>query len=469
MFKRKFMILVILFVGLLVISTASAEENATGDVVSMDDAVNVEIDDSQDDKSVKTDESDDEVLEAVDDDNLEVTGADFNFKVRRTEVDNESRTATMFSFEWPDELMWGPNRMAIIISSYKKVNVVSFFQDQTDDKVNIELKDLGIWGPGTYNYTAAFYDVFDNPSVYVASGSFIVTSNDVPVDFINITENVINDTEQVVVTIYDPLGNLTGFIYVYANNTLVYEKDSRYVNGGKGYENITVYAKDLKGEIYDGANDIKVVYKRTDNKQYTKEAVVHFTNVFGTIIPTILGASRKTIVYNQDESLYAILMDKNYTPIAGKVIFINGIGEEFYLRTDSKGEIRYPLSTLAPGKYLVSFHFEGDKTYKKSSGHAIITLKKATPIISAKSKTFKKSVKTKKYSITLKNNKKAIKNKSVTIKINKKKYTATTNSKGVATFKITKLNKKGTFKSTVTFKGNKYYNKVTKTVKIKCQ
>ena len=55
----------------------------------------------------------------------------------------------------------------------------------------------------------------------------------------------------------------------------------------------------------------------------------------------------------------------------------------------------------------------------------------------------------------------------VTIKVNKKTYTAKTNKKGVATFKITKLNKKGTFKSTITYKGNSYYNKVTKKVKIK--
>ena len=60
-----------------------------------------------------------------------------------------------------------------------------------------------------------------------------------------------------------------------------------------------------------------------------------------------------------------------------------------------------------------------------------------------------------------------MKNTKVTIKVNKKTYTAKTNKKGVATFKIKKLTKKGTFKSVITYKGNKYYNKVIKTVKIK--
>ena len=48
-----------------------------------------------------------------------------------------------------------------------------------------------------------------------------------------------------------------------------------------------------------------------------------------------------------------------------------------------------------------------------------------------------------------------------------KTYKVKTNSKGKATFKIKKLTKKGTYKATVTFKGNKYYNKVVKKVKIK--
>ena len=70
--------------------------------------------------------------------------------------------------------------------------------------------------------------------------------------------------------------------------------------------------------------------------------------------------------------------------------------------------------------------------------------------------------------MTLKNSKgKAIKKMRVTLKIKGKTFSAKTNSKGKATFKIKKLTKKGTFKAVIRFKGNKYYNKVTKTVKIK--
>ena len=51
------------------------------------------------------------------------------------------------------------------------------------------------------------------------------------------------------------------------------------------------------------------------------------------------------------------------------------------------------------------------------------------------------------------------------LKVNGKTYAAKTNSKGVATFKLTKLTKKGKFNAVVTYKGNTYYK--AKTVKPK--
>jgi hypothetical protein len=55
----------------------------------------------------------------------------------------------------------------------------------------------------------------------------------------------------------------------------------------------------------------------------------------------------------------------------------------------------------------------------------------------------------------------------LTLKIKGKTFKATTNTKGKATFKITKFTKKGKYKATVTYKGNACYNKVTKKVNIK--
>ncbi|WP_298501316.1 Ig-like domain-containing protein, partial [uncultured Methanobrevibacter sp.] len=55
--------------------------------------------------------------------------------------------------------------------------------------------------------------------------------------------------------------------------------------------------------------------------------------------------------------------------------------------------------------------------------------------------------------------------KKVTLKLNGKTYTAKTNDKGQATFKLD-LSKKGTYKATVNFAGDNTYSGSSKSVKI---
>ena len=93
-------------------------------------------------------------------------------------------------------------------------------------------------------------------------------------------------------------------------------------------------------------------------------------------------------------------------------------------------------------------------------------IKKSSPKIIAKNKSFNKKTKIKKYSIILKNKGRLFKNIPVTLKVNGKLFKAKTNNKGKATFKITKLNKKAKYNAMITYKGNMYYNKVIKKIKI---
>ena len=126
------------------------------------------------------------------------------------------------------------------------------------------------------------------------------------------------------------------------------------------------------------------------------------------------------------------------------------------------------VATLVPKIYVASISFAGGDDYNKASSTVKVVVSKAVPKLSAKAKTCKKSVKVKKYKVTLKNNlNKVLKNVKLTVKVNKRTYSAKTNSKGVATFKITKLTKRGTFKAKVSFKGSSLYKAVSKSVKIK--
>ena len=84
----------------------------------------------------------------------------------------------------------------------------------------------------------------------------------------------------------------------------------------------------------------------------------------------------------------------------------------------------------------------------------------------AKAVKVKKSAKKLVLTAKFKKGSKIYKNKKLTFKFGLSSYTAKTNSKGKATFKITKLTKKGKFTAVVTYKGSAYYNKTTKKVKI---
>ena len=181
---------------------------------------------------------------------------------------------------------------------------------------------------------------------------------------------------------------------------------------------------------------------------------------------TSLTASAVTTTYNVAKDLVITLKDADGNPISCAKVTVDLNGAKNYT-TDKNGQVKVAVGKLVPKTYTAKISFAGDDIYKASSTTAKVTVKKATPKLTSKAKTFKFEDKTKKYTVTLKDNKgNVLKNKKVTLKVNGKTYTAKTNSKGVATFKLTKLNKKGKFSAVVTYAGDKYYNKVTKEPKI---
>ena len=190
------------------------------------------------------------------------------------------------------------------------------------------------------------------------------------------------------------------------------------------------------------------------------------TTIVTTNVGTKLTAYNVNMVYNGGKSLVVTLKDENGNVLAGQTISIKLNGNTYTRTTNSKGQASLALS-LVPKTYTATINFAGKDKYTKSSTTAKIVVTKATPKLTAAKKTFKVKTKTKKYTVTLKTNKgKVMKNTKVTLKVKGKTYTAKTNSKGKATFKITKLTKKGTFKAVVKYAGSKYYKAISKSVKI---
>ena len=184
-------------------------------------------------------------------------------------------------------------------------------------------------------------------------------------------------------------------------------------------------------------------------------------------VATKLTASKVTATYNVAKKLVITLKDANGKALANKKVTVKVGSISKTLKTNNKGQVSLNVATLVPKTYTATVKFAGDSSYKASSVKPKVVVNKAKPKLAAKAKTFKAKVKTKKFTATLKNNKgKVLKNTKLTLKVGKKTFTAKTNKKGVATFKITKLSKAKKYTATIKFAGNKYFKALSKKVKI---
>ena len=157
-------------------------------------------------------------------------------------------------------------------------------------------------------------------------------------------------------------------------------------------------------------------------------------------------------VYSGPVTFKATIIQSDKPVESGKDVIFSIDNKNYIERTDANGTASLKID-LAAGEHYIFTEYNNEILAKN-----VITIKKAASKITAKAKSYKASVKTKKYVITLKNNKgKVIKKAKVTLTVKGKTYKATTNSKGKATFKITKLTKKGKHTAKIKFAGNGYY------------
>ena len=194
--------------------------------------------------------------------------------------------------------------------------------------------------------------------------------------------------------------------------------------------------------------------------------VTQTANITVNKAKTVLTANAVTTVYNVNKYLTITLKDVCGNPLKDVEVGVNFNGVK-YLTTDKNGQIKIPTKVVSPNKYNVKITFDGNANYLKSSTSSKVVIKKASSKITAAKKTFKAKTKVKKYAVVLKDiTNSPIINAKLTLKVKGKTYSAKTNYKGKAVFKITKLNKKGTYKAVIKFNGNKYYLKSTKNTKI---
>ena len=247
------------------------------------------------------------------------------------------------------------------------------------------------------------------------------------------------------------LYNSNGFDSMFADNSASESGGAMY-RGMAKRSVFTNNSADNGGALYNGVS--------VDNA-FDANSAYSGNDTSGTAFKSgvIITASKVETVYNVGKNLIVKLMDSKGNALSKKTVYVNLNGKTYKEVTDAGGQARISSYNLAPKTYTAAVTFNGDDNYVKECVKAKVVVKKATPKLTAKAKTFRLKDSAKKFTATLKNNKnKAMKNVKITLKVNGKTYSAKTNSKGQAVFKLSRLAKKGTFKATVKYAGSKCYN-----------
>ena len=238
---------------------------------------------------------------------------------------------------------------------------------------------------------------------------------------VNITVNKVNST----LTISDMV-----FDYGSSGSTVVSITGANGVNAtvvGQPKTVVKVNGTNITVSDLDAGTYILTVTAIADknHNNITKNATITVNK-----LKTELTGNAITTTYNVNKDLVITLKDSKGKALSGVKVTVDLNGAKTYT-TDKNGQVKVSTKGLAPKTYTAKVTFNGNTNYDKSTKDIKGTVKKATPKLIVKQKTFKTTPKTKKYTIVLKDNTgKAIKKAKVTLKVKGKTYKATTNSKG---------------------------------------
>ena len=377
------------------------------------------------------------------------------------------------------------------------VGLVNFTVVKADSTINVSADDIGYGSDVLINVST---DCDDSVVFVVVNNKTYSTTLVDGKGVINITELLDTGFYEFNVTYngsanYNPCVALVNFTVVKANSTIdvsagdvvygsnilinvstrcddsvvyvVVNNNTYSVNlvGGIGVINVT--------ELLDiGYYEFNVTY----NGSVNFNPCVKMVNFSVTKIPTSIIAKSANFVIN-----YPGVYKVSFSPkLAGVNLVFTLSGKKIGSAvTDSSGNAQIKITAAqlkaagAGNKYLV-VQFAGNDTYAPYSAKVKVTInKEATKLLNVKTakKSYKSTAKSMQLTATLKDSKnKVIKNQVLYFKVNNKKtFKVKTNSKGIAkltlnsaNIKACKLNKKGKYKFTVTYKTTATYKQVSK-------
>ena len=190
----------------------------------------------------------------------------------------------------------------------------------------------------------------------------------------------------------------------------------------------------------DGNGTITVKYTDSDNLSVSNQ-ILFISNVKQRIQTKIQYQNMKTATVAAADGRIGKYFEVNLTdasgkPIANKEVKIGFNGKMYNKTTNATGGVRLQINLPRADLYTFALCFLGDDDYNGTFEVALINVTRQAPKLTASAKTFKRTA-TKTLSATFKTAKgNALKGKSLVFIINGKLYTAKTNSKGVASVKV---------------------------------
>ncbi len=202
----------------------------------------------------------------------------------------------------------------------------------------------------------------------------------------------------------------------------------------------------------DGNGTITVKYTDSDNLSVSNE-ILFISNVKQKIQTKIQYQNMKTATVAAADGRIGKYFEVNLTdasgkPIANKEVKIGFNGKMYNKTTNATGGVRLQINLPRADLYTFALCFLGDDDYNGTFEVALINVTRQAPKLTASAKTFKRTA-TKTLSATFKTAKgNALSGKSLVFIINGKLYNAKTNSKGVASVKVS-IRVRGTYTCTV--------------------
>ena len=269
----------------------------------------------------------------------------------------------------------------------------------------------------------------------------------------------------------DPVIYAIGIVGASSNSSAVGSKNNSFINNNvhvKGpYHGVGIYLG-YKATNSTFANNISISainIHEVVNRTLVENDENIMDNEFEKITPhsTALTVSDASFKWNNGNKIVSVtLKDINGNVIPNQSIVITVDGKNYTGVTDASGVAKIKVTISKVGAFDVVAYFSGEGEYIASTSKGKLTLTKDSTSLTSAGKTYAVTATSKSITLTLKDGSgKVIANRKVTATVNGKTYTATTNSKGVATFKLT-LKTVKTFTVSLKFAGDSYYTASTK-------